>query len=274
MPTLKSAQKWLAAIHAEHAQTERLRDQPNPYDDHWHGMTVSFRSDPHRTDDPLLDRLASLVRPHHTRLDVGAGPGRLAFPLALRCKHVTAVEPSPAMAEAFREESAAHKINNVNLVESTWEDAQTQPADLVLCSHVIYTARSVDTFVQKLTDHAKERVLVILFEKPPQHRTYRLWPEIHDEERIPLPAGPELMEVLNEMGISYQVEDLPTPEFHGFQTSDEAWEQTRGMLFLTEGSEKDRLLRTTIKNHLEQRDGELYLKGSKPMRPLLVSWTP
>ena len=53
-----TAKKWLAMVQAEHAQTERLRDQPNPHDDHWHGMTVSFRADPHRTDDPLLDRLA------------------------------------------------------------------------------------------------------------------------------------------------------------------------------------------------------------------------
>ena len=39
------------------------------------------------------------------------------------------------------------------------------------------------------------------------------------------------------------------------------------MLFLTEGSEKDRLLRSTIEDHLEQRDGELFLKDSKPHAP-------
>ena len=75
-----AAKKWLAMVQAEHAQTERLRDQPNPHDDHWHGMTVSFRADPHRTDDPLLDRLAIEVQPHHTLIDVGSGPGRLALP--------------------------------------------------------------------------------------------------------------------------------------------------------------------------------------------------
>ena len=158
-----SAKKWLAMVQAEHAQTERLRDQPNPHDDHWHGMTVSFRADPHRTDDPLLDRLALHVQPHHTLIDVGSGPGRLALPLALRCRHLTAVEPSPAMAQAFLEEAGNHNIQNVSLVESTWEDAQTQPADLVLCSHVLYTARHIDRFIEKLTAHAQERVLVILF---------------------------------------------------------------------------------------------------------------
>ena len=274
MPTPESAQNWLAMIRAEHAQTERLRDHPNPHDDHWHGMTVSFRSDPHRTDDPLLDRLAREVQPHHTLIDVGSGPGRLALPLALRCKHVTAVEPSPAMAEAFREEAAAHNIKNVTLVESMWEDAEVGPAHVVLCSHVIYTARHVDQFVRKLAHHANAKVLVILHWDPPQHRAYRLWPDVHGETRLPLPAGPQLLEVLDEMGISYNVEDLPTPDFHGFQTSDEAWQQTRGMLFLTEGSEKDRLLRSTIKNHLEERNGQLYLKDSKPMRPVLITWPP
>ncbi len=274
MPTPETAQEWLAMIRAEHAQTERLRDQPNPHDDHWHGMTVSFRSDPHRTDDALLNRLLHLVNPGHTIMDVGAGPGRLALPLALRCSHLTAVEPSPAMAQAFREEADNHDIRNVTLVESTWEDAEVEPADIVLCSHVVYTARRIDTFLQKLTDHARECVLVILHWDPPQHRAYPLWPYIHGETRLPLPAGPQLLEVLDEMNISYTLEDLPTPELHGFQTPDEAWQQTRGMLFLTEGSEKDNLLRSTIEDHLEQRDGELYLKDAKPMRPVLITWRP
>ena len=269
-----TAKKWLAMVQAEHAQTERLRDQPNPHDDHWHGMTVSFRADPHRTNDPLLDRLTSLVQPHQTLIDVGSGPGRLALPLALRCRHLTAVEPSPAMAQAFLEEAQTHNIQNVNLVESTWEDAQTQPADLVLCSHVLYTARRIDRFIEKLTAHALERVLVVLFWDPPQHRSYPLWPDVHGETRLPLPAAPQLLELLDEMGISPHVENLPTPDFHGFQTADEVWQQTRGMLFLTEGSEKDRHLRSTIENHLEERGGELFLKNSKPMRPLLITWPP
>ena len=272
MPKPKTAQSWLNQILVEHAQTERLRDQPNTNDDHWHGMTVSFRSDPHRTDDHLLDRLYQEVQPRHTLIDVGSGPGRLAFPLALKCRHVTAVEPSPAMAQAFREEAGAHNIQNVSLVESTWEDATTDPADVVLCSHVIYTARHVDSFAQKLTHHATERVLVILHWDPPQHRAYRLWPDVHGETRLPLPAAPQLLQVLDEMGIDYNVEDLPTPEFHGFQTPEEAWQQTRGMLFLTEGSEKDKLLRQVIPNHLEERNGELYIKDSRPMRPVLISW--
>ena len=150
----------------------------------------------------------------------------------------------------------------------------TDPADIVLCSHVIYTVRHIDKFIEKLTAHAAERVLVILHWDPPQHRAYRLWPDVHGEERIPLPAAPQLLDVLDEMHISYNVEDLPTPEFHGFQSPDEAWRQTRGMLFLTEGSEKDNLLRSAIPNHLEQRNGQLFLKHSKPMRPILITWPP
>ena len=271
---IPTAQTWLNQIRAEHAQTERLRDQPNPNDDHWHGMTVSFRDDPHRTDDPLLDRLAREIQPNHTLIDVGAGPGRLALPLALKCRHVTAVEPSPAMSEAFREEADRHHIQNVTLVESTWEDAQTQPADIVLCSHVLYTARRIDEFVEKLTAHAKERVLVILHWDPPQHRAYRLWPDVHGETRLPLPAAPQLLQVLDEMGIEYNVEDLPTPDFHGFDSPDEAWQQTRGILFLTKGSKKDNLLRKVIPNHLEQRNDQLYLIDSQPMRPTLITWPP
>ena len=262
-------------VEAEHSQTDRLRDQTPPHQDHWHGMTTSFKSDPHRSGDTLLDRPALEIQPQHTVIDVGAGPGRLALPLALRCLNVTAVEPSPSMAQAFLGEANSHGISNVSLVQSKWEEAHVDPADIVLCSHVLYTVLDIDSFIRKMDAHARERVVIVLFWDPPQQRVYPLWPCVHGEERLWLPAVPQLLAVLQEMGIEAEVDELPPdPEVKGYDTLDAAWRQLRERLFLEENSAKDRLLKQVLGEFLEEREGGYFLKDSPPMRTAIISWKP
>ena len=83
-------------IEAEHAQSDSMRGT-SPPDDHWEPYAQQFKADPLRSDDTLVDRLLQWVASGCTLIDVGAGAGRLALPLALRCRQVTAVEPSPSM---------------------------------------------------------------------------------------------------------------------------------------------------------------------------------
>ncbi|MSQ13278.1 MAG: class I SAM-dependent methyltransferase [Dehalococcoidia bacterium] len=90
-------------------------------------------------------------------LDVGAGAGRYALPLALCCRHVTAVEPSPAMGKGFRAVAAEAGIANVSLVQAAWEEANVRPADVALCSNVLYTLRDAEAFIRKLDRHARAR---------------------------------------------------------------------------------------------------------------------
>ena len=60
-----------------------------------------FRADPHRTLDAHLAVLASYIRPEDVLLDVGGGAGRIALPLALRCREVITVDASPGMGVEF-----------------------------------------------------------------------------------------------------------------------------------------------------------------------------
>ena len=62
--------------------------------------------------------------PRKTLIDVGAGAGRHAVPLAERLEWVTAVEPSEGMRAQI-----PHR-DNMTVVASTWEDAEVAPADL------------------------------------------------------------------------------------------------------------------------------------------------
>ena len=107
-------------------------------------------------------------------LDVGAGGGRLALPLALSCRSVNAVEPSPSMCAVLRETAEENGID-VGVVESNWADAQVEPADVVLCSHVIYVVEDIGAFVSKINSHARRLVLMVVFQSAPQSLMYQLW---------------------------------------------------------------------------------------------------
>jgi len=57
-----------------------------------------------------------------TVLDVGAGTGRLAVPIARTAVHVTALDPSEGMLNVLRERMAAEGLTNYSCVKMRWED--------------------------------------------------------------------------------------------------------------------------------------------------------
>ena len=271
---LDNVQQWNDMVEAEHAQTFRLRDSVPPSRDHWHGSSGQFRLDPYRSGDPTVELLGSKIGAHETLLDVGAGAGRLSLPLSLKCKEVTAVEPSPSMASAFRDDAALHSISNVNLVQTEWENVWLDQKDVVLCAHVLYTVRDIQPFIRKLEAHARGQVWVILFREPPQQRVYALWERVHQEKRLSLPCLPQFEKVLEDLMVKVNYDHIPTQETMGFQSFDEAQNQLRRRLFLTEGSPKDRLLTQLLGEELNEENGQLRLKSSKPLEPILASWNP
>ena len=92
---------WGQMVRAEHEQSDRIRGvRPT---DHWAQNTSLFRGNPNRTGDASIEEVRSRAGPGETLLDVGAGGGRFALPLALTCRTVTAVEPSPSMCSVLRQ---------------------------------------------------------------------------------------------------------------------------------------------------------------------------
>ena len=86
---------WAARVRSNREQVEQLREA-NPTD-FYAPVAGMFRADPKRRDEPTLEVLRSIVQPGDGVLDIGAGGGRYALPLALQAREVIAVEPSEAM---------------------------------------------------------------------------------------------------------------------------------------------------------------------------------
>ena len=261
-------------VEAEHAQSERVRERGGAPSDSWVPYAERFRPSLDSAD-PMVERLLREIEPHHSVLDVGAGGGRVALPLSLHCRSVVAVEPSESMGAVLQEEASRLSRDNISLVASTWEDAEVEPADVVMCVQVLYTVRDVEGFVRKLEAHARERVLVVLGEYPPYTQSNPLWPLVHGEARLELPSFRDLMSVLWQMGINPDLEMLTPQEPRGYESRERALEQTRTRLFVEADGDGERRLSQALDELLEEcADGRFRIRGAPVFRPALVSWRP
>ena len=269
-----ATERWRHMVEVEHAQSDELRGAVPPPTDHWRPYADQFRAEPRRSGDDLVDHLLEFVGRDDTVMDVGAGGGRLALPIALKCRSLVAVEPSESMAAVLTEQAQESGIENVSVVQEQWQDAVVDPVDVVLCAHVLYTIRDIGEFLKKLEYNARKTVLVVVHDAPPQSQIYALWKEVHGKERLALPSLPQLREVLDELEISYQVDLMPPQPARGFDTLEQATTQLSRRLYLTDGSPEAVRLERILPGLLTEDEGVFRIKDSQPLRPALVSWHP
>ncbi|HXG41148.1 MAG TPA: class I SAM-dependent methyltransferase [Dehalococcoidia bacterium] len=264
--------RWMRQVQAHHAQSRRaMGEEPA---DFWRPFTPFFRQDPHRADDPALSAILRRLRPDDTVLDVGGGAGRFALPMALRCRQVTVVEPSPSMVEALREGMREAGIHNVEVVQTTWEEAQVAPHDVVLCSHVLYGVERVDGFLRKLVEHARRSLLVLMFMDAPISVFSRAWRLVRGERRVELPGLRLLLPVLWEMGLYPDLEMVQQAPPRPFPDEGAALEELRRRLYISPGSSEDQRLQRLLPRLLERDAGGLRLRGAPPRWEGLIVWPP
>jgi len=260
-------------VDAEHAQTARLREAPRQ-EDAWRGRAGEFR--PHcraEERDPAIDAVLEHVRPDDTVIDIGAGGGRIAIPVARHCRQVVAVEPSGAMRSQLEAQAAGAGVGNIMIVPSTWEDAAVEPADIVLCCHVLYAVREPELWVRKMAAKARRRVIVVMFHRPVPPNMHPLWEPVYGEKRLQLPAMAHFERLLQEMGIRYRKRMLPEREDRAYPDFDAALERAARHLYLLPGSSRYRRLEQVLKESLVETPGGLQLRWAQPMTPGLITWT-
>src|SRR4029078_1740109 len=84
---------WASRVRRNAEQVDRLREVPDGQD-FYASVSSIFREGPDRTGDPVLDALRAHARPGDTWLDIGAGAGRYALPLARIARRGIARAPS------------------------------------------------------------------------------------------------------------------------------------------------------------------------------------
>ena len=267
-----SANSWKSRVDSHHAQSLRVMDESWREGDFWRSLAPMFRADPRRTDDEALDAISELISTDSTVLDVGGGAGRYAVPIALRRQSVTVVDPSESMLAQLREATAEVGLSNVQTILSDWETAQVEAADVVLCAHVVYGVADIRPFLDKLSAHARRRVVLVSFVDSPQSSIAPLWEPVHGEQRVNLPALPELVNVLWEANVYPSIHMLTSTRAQSFESVEEALSELSGRLFLGEESHARARLESVIEEHLERTDDGFRIAGARPVRQGVIWW--
>src|SRR5215471_11208675 len=109
--------RWRAMVLAHQAQSQRLRDAAVRTPRDYPPSVDSFRADRERDDDArVLAVLLGLVSRESTVVDVGAGAGRFAIPLARKVARVIAIEPSEGMRAALESDAQRAGVGNLEVV--------------------------------------------------------------------------------------------------------------------------------------------------------------
>jgi SAM-dependent methyltransferase len=259
--------EWRALVEGEREQTERLREWQEP--DYYRPMVGHFVADPRREGDELLNELRSFCAPEVTWLDVGAGGGRNALPLALASRRVTAVEPSEAMREALARGAAEAGIENLEILPLRWPDgADRVEADFGLMAHVGYDIADINPFVDGLERATRRRCVALFMDRAPSSGYEQLWAEVHGEERITLPAMREFIHLLLARGVTPEVRVYPRDVHEHDQQ--EIRHMARRRLWLSEGSEKDRKLQRLLDEAFTSDTAQF----SRRSEVALIGWEP
>jgi CTP:molybdopterin cytidylyltransferase MocA/SAM-dependent methyltransferase len=273
--------RWSERVRANADQVDRFREVPDGAD-FYAPVTGLFRADPRRTDEPVLELLLELVEPGETWLDIGAGAGRYALPIALALApsggRVIALDASPGMLDALLEIQSEHGVTDVEVVETRWPPTDGELArfasDVALIAHVGYDIDRIGPFVDAMEAVAARLCVAVLMERQPASIADPCWPPVHGESRVPLPALPEFLELLRARG---RVPDVQMTERspRWFASRDELEGFVRRQLWVERGSEADARFQAALDELLIRDEaGRIGLRGQRALAIGVVTWAP
>jgi SAM-dependent methyltransferase len=223
------------------------------------------------SDNPLLSRIARIANRRSVILDIGAGAGRLAIPLAERVRRVLAVESSPSMRRALEERIMERKIDNVELIAGRWPDVQAPQVDIAFSANVVYDVADLGPFVLKMDQVADRGCFIELTPRHPLDALRDLWEEFLGWTPPNGPTYTDAVACLQQLGIKPQVEVVKSESGFRFRDLDQATAFYRDRLGLTEGSGVEESLQKRLATKGIEKDGE-WVSGWRFEETVILSW--
>jgi molybdenum cofactor cytidylyltransferase len=273
--------RWSERVRANAVQVDRFREVADGRD-FYATVTRTFVADPAREDDPVLTALLAIARRDDTWLDVGAGAGRYALPLARHVREVIAVDPSSSMLAALADGARSHGIPNVRVHEGRWPpDRELRGrlgpdpvADVALIAHVGYDIEAIGAFLDALEESARRSCVAVFMEQSPASGAAPFWPLVHGEARVALPALPDFLELLAARGARWTM-TMVTGEPRRWTDRDELLPFLRRQLWTAPGTAADgRLLEAVERRVRPAQGGGLAIIGSPKLDIGVVEWPP
>lgn len=231
--------------------------------DYWDKKAADYNETILSMKDFTVKQLNSMqLQPDFTVLDIGAGTGRLAIPIAKKVRQVTAVEPSGKMLEILRKTAKEEQVTNIEAINAYWEQlnvySSIKPHDVVVASLSLFM-EDIATELQKISDAAERTVYLFVSASE--------WIDADLKQKIDYQLEPGfadhiyLLNILDELDIYAKCEILDFERIEKFKTVEEAaakYSKTY-KVSLT----KQAVLHDYLKNRMEFNEGQFRLKQNK-----------
>jgi precorrin-6B methylase 2 len=261
------------ALWARLVEAHKRTHSPDESVDPWRDRARQFAERGRRkwaTPDPIREFLIARIRASDTVLDIGAGTGSWAVPLARVASRLTALEPSPSMREVLLETLSSEGVANVDVVDGSWPETEVAPHDVTLCSHAMYGVADLAAFVRRMSN-ATRRTCYLLMRAPTADGVMaaaarRVWGHPHDSPNFFVAHN-----VLADLGIRPNV--LFDPNLWEPWTSptlELAVADVKCRLDIEDSTEHDEFLRDLLRRRLvSSTDGYVWPRG---IQSVLAYW--
>lgn len=154
-------------------------------------------------------------------LDIGAGPGTLAVPLAKNGCRVTVVEPSKPMKQAMDEYRKFLQVDaDIGVIPAVWEDVEAENLDkydYVISSFALSVPNLKEALGKMDRTAAKEVHIFWFVNDTTWDVTYSsLWESLHGEKYWPKPKADVVWNCLYQMGIYADIAVYPMKDERGY----------------------------------------------------------
>lgn len=202
-------------------------------------------------------------------LDIGSGPGTIAVPVAGQVNHVTAVEPSPGMADVMEEYAAERGVSNLDIVRKRWEEIELSsdlsgPYDLVLASYSL-GMQDLSSTIEMMNDASSRWVYIFWISGMPswEQGLAELWPRLHEKEFCYTPQADIIYNTLYSIGIYPNTRVMDVQSRNHFPDMDSAVSRLSSTYNIKTAGQEEILRRYLNEKLVRTEDGYESLESNK-----------
>lgn len=258
---------WAAMWHRQMDEAS-FRGQGADFWDNW-ARALPAKAEHSGYAEEVMNRLR--LAPEYSVLDVGAGTGALAIPLAKRVRRVTALDQSRVMLEMTEKNTKSEGLINITTLNLDWTRAQIdrdfQRHDVVVVSRSLPSGTDI-TKSLRLIDSAARRSCYITWKANGYDELESELSELLGITYVPFPEHVLIYNLLHCMGIHASVELFKTRGCRSYQTLEEAYIQI--VRSQQVDASKKRMVLDFLARRLEHKNGSY----SQPKNALwaLIWW--